>query len=348
MRRSHRQSVDRVLAGLVVLPVLVVVAVGADPDVVPITALMVPLLLGSLVLSPRRLPWFVGWVMAALAVSLLLQDSISARTWAAVGIQVLMGLIVLAFSLRRSRLGVAGVTGESMFVDLRDSILAQGGIPDLPSDWRVERALRSAGGTPFAGDFLVATCPAPDRLEIVVVDVSGKGEDAGTRALLLSGVFGGLLGALPPEQFLPAANDYLVRQDWAEGFATAVHLSLTLTDGSYAVRSAGHPPAVVLAAGEPQVLNAGGPVLGLLPDAEFTVATGRLAEPGATMLLYTDGMVERPDRDLDQGVERLQEEGERLLAAGTGDVAERLVEALGSRDDDRAMVVVSRAQRSGR
>jgi hypothetical protein len=343
-----QHPVDRLLAGLVVLPVLVVVAVGAAPEVVPITALMVPLLLGSLVLSPRRLPWFVGWVMLALAVSLLLQDSVSARTWGAVGIQVLMGLIVLAFSLRRSRLGVAGVTGESMFVDLRDSILAQGGIPDLPSDWHVQRALRSAGGTPFAGDFLVATCPAPDRLEIAVVDVSGKGEDAGTRALLLSGVFGGLLGALPPEQFLPAANDYLVRQDWAEGFATAVHLSLTLTDGSYAVRSAGHPPAVVLVEGERRVLDAGGPVLGLIPDAEFTVATGRLAEPGATMLLYTDGMVERPDRDLDQGVERLQEEGERLLAAGVGDVAERLVEALGSRDDDRAMVVVSRRQRSGR
>jgi len=346
--RAHHQPVDRVLAGLVALPVLVVVAVGVDPEVVPITALMVPLLLGSLVLSPRRLPWFVGWVVLALGVSLLLQDSISARTWGAVGIQLLMGLIVLVFSLRRSRLGVAGVTGESMFVDLRDSILAQGGIPDLPSDWRVERALRSAGGTPFAGDFLVATCPTPDRLEIAVVDVSGKGEDAGTRALLLSGVFGGLLGALAPEEFLPAANDYLLRQDWPEGFATAVHLSLTLTDGSFAVRSAGHPPAVVLSGAEQEVLESGGPVLGLIPDAEFSVATGRLAEPGTTMLLYTDGMVERPDRDLDQGLARLLVEGRRLLAAGTGSVAERLVDALGSPDDDRAMVVVSRARRPGR
>ena len=61
---------------------------------------------------------------------------------------------------------------------------------------------------------------------MVVVDVSGKGEGAGTRALLLSGAFGGLLGALPPGEFLPAANDYLLRQDWDEGFATAVHLSL--------------------------------------------------------------------------------------------------------------------------
>ena len=63
-----------------------------------------------------------------------------------------------------------------------------------------------------------------------MVDVSGKGEEAGTRALLLSGAFGGLLGALPPAEFLPAANDYLLRQDWDEGFATAVHLSLDLAD----------------------------------------------------------------------------------------------------------------------
>ena len=114
-----------------------------------------------------------------------------------------MCLIVLAASLRRSRLGVAGTMGESMFVDLRDRILQQGGIPDLPRGWHAESALRSAGGTPFAGDFVVATLASPTRLELAVVDVSGKGEEAGTRALLLSGAFGGLLGALPPAQFLP-------------------------------------------------------------------------------------------------------------------------------------------------
>ena len=57
--------------------------------------------------------------------------------------------------------------------------------------------LRSAGGTPFAGDFVVAS-RVGDRLEVAVVDVSGKGQGAGTRALLLSGALGGLLSALPP------------------------------------------------------------------------------------------------------------------------------------------------------
>ncbi len=135
------------------------------------------------------------------------------------------GFIILMTSFRRTRLGVGGTQGESMLVDLRDRIQRQGGIPDLPDGWHLESALRSAGGTPFAGDFIV-TVRTDDRLDVVVVDVSGKGEGAGTRALLLSGAFGGLLGALPADEFLTAANDFLLRQNWDEGFATAVHLSL--------------------------------------------------------------------------------------------------------------------------
>ena len=57
----------------------------------------------------------------------------------------LIGLIVLVTSFRRTRLGVAGLRGESMFVDLRDRILTQGTIPPLPHEWDVESALRSAG-----------------------------------------------------------------------------------------------------------------------------------------------------------------------------------------------------------
>ena len=193
-----------------------------------------------------------------------------ARTFGAVGIQVLMCLIVLAASLRRSRLGVAGAMGESMFVDLRDRILQPGRRArpcrraGTPSPRSARPAVRRSPATSSS-----PTLASGDRLELAVVDVSGKGEEAGTRALLLSGAFGGLLGALPAEQFLPAANDYLLRQDWDEGFATAIHLSLDLADGTFEVRSAGHPPAALRQAGTGRwaVLPSEGPVLGLMPDA---------------------------------------------------------------------------------
>ena len=177
-----------------------------------------------------------------------------------------------------------------------------------------------------------------------MIDVSGKGEEAGTRALLLSGAFGGLLGALPADRFLPAANDYLLRQDWSEGFATAIHLSLDLDDGSFEIRTAGHPPAALRQAGTGRwsVLPSEGPILGLMEDAVFRVAAGRLVHHDA-LLLYTDGMVEEPRLDIDLGIDRMLGEAEHLLRGSFEGAARRLVDALGSRDDDRAMVVVSRS-----
>nr|MDQ3372012.1 serine/threonine-protein phosphatase [Actinomycetota bacterium] len=220
-----------------------------------------------------------------------------------------------------------------------------GGIPALPEGWRVDSAIHSAGGTPFAGDFVVAARVGdPGRLEVVVVDVSGKGADAGTRALLLSGAFGGLVGASEPAAFLPAANDYLLRQDWEEGFATAVHLSLDLASGAYEVRSAGHPPALHRESGSGRwlELTSEGPVLGLIEGADFVVDRGVVA-PGDAVLLYTDGMVEEPRLDIEVGIERLLGAAELLLRDGVEDAATRLVSAVGSRDDDRAMIVVRRA-----
>lgn len=334
----------QVLAGLVTLSLAVVLAVAVNAEDVPFTTLMVPLVLGSILLAPRQIPLFVVVVLALLACSLVLQAQLTPRIWGAFVIQVLMCLIVLVAALRRARLGVGLAAGESMFVDLRDRISRQTGLEGLPPGWHVETALESAGGTAFAGDFLVATRPTADRLEIALVDVSGKGEEAGVRALLLAGSFGGLLGALPPAAFLPAANDYLLRQDWDEGFATAVHLSVDLRTGAFEVWSAGHPPAAVRRAGSGRwsALPTEGPILGVVDDATFIGESGVLQRDDA-LLLYTDGMVERPRRDIDLGIDRMLGEAEQVLRRGVVGSAQRLVNALGSRSDDRAVLVLTRS-----
>jgi hypothetical protein len=345
--RRHRRLVPRgkdTITALVAFTLLVTVIVLIWPGYVPMTLLIVPLLLGSLLLGPRQLPWFVVFVMVMLVLAITHQDPIKPRTVVAIAVLYLLCFIVLVTSFRRSRLGVAGVQGESMLVDLRDRILNQGVVPSLPDGWLTETALRSAGGTPFAGDFVVSVgTPNADRLEIVVVDVSGKGEQAGTRALLLSGAFGGLLGALEPADFLPAANDYLLRQEWEEGFATAAHLSLDLVTGAFEVRTAGHPPAAQLDAGSGRwtVHEAEGPVLGLIPDAEFVPVSG-VMRAGDALLLYTDGMVETPRRDISLGIDRMLGQAESLLRGEFDGGADRLVDALGSRNDDRALVLVHR------
>ncbi|MEX0428255.1 PP2C family protein-serine/threonine phosphatase [Nocardioides sp. DS6] len=345
LRRRLRGVETRTLIVLAAITVLFTVLDGMTQSWIawfPLASLMVPLMLGSLLLGPRTLPWFVVFVMALLVVATSRQETISDVDAAAVGVYFLLGLIVLLVSFRLNRLGVAGLRGESMFVDLRDRILDQGGMPELPAGWQAESTLASASGTRFAGDFIVALSPVPERLEVVVVDVSGKGEQAGTRALMLSGALGGLLGALPPAEFLPAANDYLLRQAWEEGFATAVHVSFDLASGAYEVRTAGHPPALLRRADGSWAMLAGtGPVLGLIEGVEFDCAADVLG-PGDTVLLYTDGMVEEARRDIELGTRRLAAETDMLVEAGEERLSRRLVTRLGSKDDDRAVVVIRR------
>jgi hypothetical protein len=333
---------SRVLVLLVVSTVLIGLAIWRFDESAPLVTLLVPLVVSSLVLGPRQLPWFVVFVLLVLALVVPTQDDISVRIVLTVLIIFGLGFMVLMASFRRSRLGVAGIQGEQMFVDLRDRILRQGGIPALPDEWYAAAELRSAGGTPFAGDFVV-TSRAGNRLDVAVVDVSGKGQGAGTRALLLSGAIGGLLSALPPSEFLAGANTFLLQQDWDEGFATAIHLSLDLDTGRYHLRSAGHPPAALRHAGSGrwEVLETEGPILGLIDGATFEATSG-LMRPGDALLLYTDGMVETRTRDIGSGIDKMLGQAERLLRGKFEGGAERLIDSLGSRIDDRALLLVHR------
>ena len=266
------------------------------------------------------------------------------RRWLGFFIVVLVALICIWQVSTRSGLGFARTRGESMLIDLRDRLAAQGQLPTLPSDWHAEAVIRSAGGASFAGDFIVAAkTHSGHRLEIVLVDVSGKGLAAGTRALLLSGAFGGLLGSLEPKEFLPAANDYLIRQGWGEGFATAVHLLVDLQTGGYEVRTAGHPPAVQFHAGSGRwsVNWTDGPILGLVEHSDYSPYMGRLL-PGDALMLYTDGLVETPRRDITFGIDKLLGEAERLVQRGLIQGADRLVRMVGTENDDRALLMLHR------
>src|SRR5579863_8706883 len=109
---------------------------------------------------------------------------------------VVTAAVALVLARTREKLGMLGLRGEAMLIELRDRIRAQGTLPELPEGWGSVSVLRPAGGSSFGGDFLVSSCDGK-MLEVALVDVAGKGVDAGTRALLLSGAFGGLLGSVP-------------------------------------------------------------------------------------------------------------------------------------------------------
>ena len=117
------------------------------------------------------------------------------------------------------RLGLQGAPGDLMLVDLRDRLAAHGRVPPLPDGWRVDSEIRSAhaDGVLRATSWSRAPGTAGTYLEIVLVDVSGKGLDAGVRSLQLSGAFGGLLGAMPRDEFLRRRQPVPARQDVGGG-----------------------------------------------------------------------------------------------------------------------------------
>lgn len=256
-------------------------------------------------------------------------------------------LLLVAVDRRRASVGISTQVGTSMLVDLRDRLRAQGTLPELPDGWHAESSIQPAHGDAFSGDFLVTNRAARDKLELALVDVSGKGTQAGSRSLMLSSALAGLIGEMDPKGFLPAANSYLVRQAWTEGFATAVHLEMDTDSGRYTVGSAGHPCAVHFQAGSGRwapVEGAAGVLLGVLDsdEAEFPRGSGVL-ERGDALLLYTDGVIESRDTDLDQGLDRMLGAADRAMAQQRPGVADRIcASARAGETDDRAAVLIWR------
>ena len=306
--------------------------------------MILPILAGGLLLWPRALRIFFAFVAAA-----VVYDVVKGKAGAGiVATIVLTALFADVLARTREKLGFLGLRGDQMLIELRDRIRAQGKLPDLGEGWGSSVVLKAAGGSEFGGDFVVSSFDGK-ILEVALVDVSGKGIDAGTRALLLSGAFGGLLGSVPREEFLPACNAYMRRGPAREGFVTAVHLSLDLASGEYLISSAGHPPAVHYdgAAGRWRITRAHGIVLGVVADLHSVASESEhgVLQRGDALLLYTDGLVESPGRDIDAGTDRLLGEAERMLATGFKAGAPALVAAMqreiGS-GDDCALVLIWR------
>ncbi len=319
------------------------------PDWIAPTALVLPVIAGGLLLRPANLLALYATSAGALIVEAALlgpytagPDRVTPGTVLVVAAVGLFGLLIAQF---RSRVGVPWRRGGTMLFDLRERIRVQSKLPELPRGWHREMALRPAGGQSFSGDFVVASrTQGGNILEVVLTDVSGKGMDAASRALLLSGAFGGLLGSLPPHAFLPAANGYLLRQDWDEGFATSIHLVLDLESGDYELLSAGHLPALQLSAGTGrwEEKSGEGPLLGVYDGAQFDPVKGTL-RPGDVLMMFTDGLVEAADRDIAEGIDRLTGEADRYVGEGFVGAAWHLIEAVAKDvNDDRALLLICR------
>ncbi len=167
------------------------------------------------------------------------------------------------------------------------------------------------------GDFYDFLQLAPDRLAIVLGDVSGKGVSA---ALFAARVTSDLryqsIGESRATGVLDRVNRSLSHASRDGMFATTVVAVIDVATGGLSVASAGHlAPVLRTADGRTRLLElASGPPLGMRPQAAFPEVP-HVLEPGEAMVLYSDGVTETPGEHEEQfGVERLLA---TVQAAGT-------------------------------
>ena len=186
------------------------------------------------------------------------------------------------------------------------------------------------------------------RLAVVLGDVTGHGVEATADMAMAKFVFRSLAREHPePGEFLAAANDVVVDEIAAGKFITMTYLAVDGMNGTVACASAGHPaPRIVLPDGTVQPLEASGLVLGIDPGQEYTEVRAELP-PGATLIVYTDGVIEARKEGELYGTERLDaviSEQRSLsadaLARAVADDARRF--AGGELADDLAVVVIRR------
>jgi serine phosphatase RsbU (regulator of sigma subunit) len=193
---------------------------------------------------------------------------------------------------------------------------------------------------PVGGDWYAAFVVPGHGLYLVVGDVAGKGVRAAeSMNQLRFAAWAYCWEGHSPARVLSLVSR-LAASD-SELFATALVVHLDPSSGRLRYAVAGHPPCVVVEEEHARLLtDVLGPPLGITDSFEYQDASDELP-PGATMALYSDGVIERRFERLDAGILRLEE----ALVAGAGDVAQVLDLCFTGLDvvhDDACLLIVKR------
>ncbi len=225
-------------------------------------------------------------------------------------------------------------------VRLQRAVLPEA-LPDLPG-WELAVRYLPAGRTEVGGDFYDVVPLAEDRVAVFVGDVMGRGVGAASAMAQMRSAIRTLIAVDPEPDFVMAGLDKLFAQYDLQRLVTVVYGIADPARGELRVVNAGHlPPLVVHAdATSSEVATDGTLVLGA-GGGDRTVLTVPIVR-GDTLLMFSDGLVERREESLDEGQRRLRERVGALTEADLAAALGRLVDEVrdDGRDDDVAAVAL--------
>jgi serine phosphatase RsbU (regulator of sigma subunit)/anti-sigma regulatory factor (Ser/Thr protein kinase) len=174
--------------------------------------------------------------------------------------------------------------------------------PDLAVSVRYQAG---ADRLDVGGDWFDVIPLTPERVGLAIGDVVGRGlEAASTMGQLRSALRALAMQGLGPSAVLEGLEVFAQRTAGA-AMATVIYGELDTHTGEFRFCCAGHPPPLLETEGRVDVLERGrSPLLGVGTVGPREEATVHVAA-GATLLLYTDGLIERRGEHLDRGIQRL-------------------------------------------
>lgn len=215
---------------------------------------------------------------------------------------------------------------------------------DHPEDLRLSaRYLPAARGVNIGGDWYDAFTRSDGSTVLTVGDVTGHGLDAA----VIMGKLQNALRAYGAEGHGPAETlrlaHHLLRGWHSPLLATAVVLDLDVGTGRVRWANAGHLPALVAGreGGVRPLDEPSAPLMGVPFDFEIQEYETRL-RPGESLLLYTDGLVERRGLSIDTGLERLAGVFRAAATLSPDEAGDRILgEMLGAdeHDDDVCLLL---------
>lgn len=187
---------------------------------------------------------------------------------------------------------------------------------ELPSvsGLRVEARYQPGGSGAVGGDWYDLFPLSEGRVGLVIGDVMGHGVAAAAlMAQLRSALRAYAVDGEPPSVVL-GRLDRMMRHLGMSEIATVLYVVVDVRAATICFASAGHPPPLLHRHGEPaSVVDGGlGPPLGIWEEAPDEASLA--LPPDATLVLYTDGLIERRGEDITEGLARLQ----KALAAAPG------------------------------